>query len=166
MNKPAPIKFLEDRLGQEVYVSDWKVITQEETDSFAKLTNDVDPMHNDPQWAAQTHWGGTIVQAAHVLSLGVAVISDSDVPLHTKSDGQNYVLNYGYDRVRVITPLRVGHPFRYRGKILDTRAKSDKAYVLKFDVTVEVEGSAKPFMVYESLIYWATDQDMAPTVHS
>ena len=164
MNKPSSIEFLEARLGQEIYVSDWKVISQQETDTFAKLTNDEDPMHNDPDWAAQTHWGGTIVQAAHVLSLGVAVISETDVPLHTKSDGDTYVLNYGYDRVRVISPLSVGHRFRYRGKIVDIRAKSEKEYVLKFDVTVEVEDREKPFMVYESLIYWACDQKMLSTV--
>lgn len=52
-------------------VSDWMTIEQADTDLFAKLTDDEDPMHNDPAWAATTHWGGTIVQATHVLSLGV-----------------------------------------------------------------------------------------------
>ena len=160
-SKPEAIRYLEERLGQEIFVSKWHEIAQQDTDTFAKLTNDEDPMHNDPKWAAQTHWGGTIVQAAHVLSLGVSVITDSDVPLHTKSDGNCYVLNYGYDRVRVIAPLRVGHPFRYRGKVVNIRPKSEKEYVLQFDVTVEVKGCDKPFMVYESLVYWATNQDMA-----
>ena len=47
-HKPEGIQFLEDRLGQEVVVSKWLVISQEETDAFAKLTDDEDPMHNDP----------------------------------------------------------------------------------------------------------------------
>ena len=83
------------------------------------------------------------------------------LPLPTKSDGEHYILNYGYDRVRVIAPLRVGHPFRYRTKIADIRPKSDNAYVIKLDVTVEVQDRDEPFMVYESLVYWATDQEMA-----
>ena len=159
--KPEAIRYLQERLGQEVFVSKWRVISQEETDAFAKLTEDEDPMHNDPKWAALTHWGGTIVQAAHVLSLGVAKIADSDVPLDTKSDGNSFVLNYGYDRIRVVSPLRVGHPFRYRGKIVDVRPKSQNEYVLKIEVTVEVEERDEPFMVYESLVFWATNQNMA-----
>jgi len=81
--------------------------------------------------------------------------------LPTKSDGSHYVLNYGYDRVRVVSPLRVGHPFRYRNRIADVRRKSDDAFVIKLDVTVEVKGSHTPFMVCESLVYWARGQDMA-----
>ena len=144
--------------NSEPFVSDWMVIEQKDTDLFAKLTDDEDPMHNDPEWAATTHWGGTIVQAAHVLSLGVGQITQ--LPLQTVSDGSHYVLNYGYDRVRVISPLRVGHPFRYLNKVADVRKKSDDAYIIKLDVTVEVQGRTEPFMVYESLVYWATDQNM------
>ena len=56
-------------------------------------------MHNDPEWAAKSPWGGTIVQAAHVLSLGAAIIIDSDIPLDIETDGNSYVLHYDYDRV-------------------------------------------------------------------
>ena len=157
-HKPEGIQFLEERLGQEVFVSKWLVISQEETDAFAKLTDDEDPMHNDPEWAAKTPWGGTIVQAAHVLSLGAAIIINSDIPLDIETDGNSYVLNYGYDRVRVMSPLRVGHQFRYRVKVINIHPKSRREFVIKWEVTVEVEGQDKPFMVYESLIYWATDQ--------
>ena len=159
-NKPESIKYLESRLGQEVFVSKWNVITQDETDAFAKLTDDEDPMHNDPEWAAKTPWGGTIVQAAHVLSLGVTPIVNSDIPLDIETDGNSYVLNYGYDRVRVLSPLHVGHRFRYRGKIKNIRSKSQNEFIITWDVTVEVEAQEKPFMVYESLMYWATGQGL------
>ena len=159
-HKPEGIQFLEERLGQEVFVSKWLVISQEETDTFAKLTDDEDPMHNDPEWAAKTPWGGTIVQAAHVLSLGVATIVNSDIPLDIETDGNSYVLNYGYDRVRVMSSLRVGHRFRYRVKVADIRSKSPRKFIIKWEVTVEVEGQDKPFMVYESLAYCATDQGL------
>ncbi|MBN33701.1 MAG: hypothetical protein CMM46_02790 [Rhodospirillaceae bacterium] len=77
------------------------------------------------------------------------------------SNGSHYVLNYGYDRVRVIAPLRVGHPFRYRTRIVDARPKGENAHVIKVSTTVEVQGRDTPFMVYEGLIYWALNQDMA-----
>jgi len=144
-------------LDSDEIVSDWMTIEQHETDQFARLTDDEDPMHNDPAWAATTHWGGTIVQAAHVLSLGVGQVTA--LPVQTVSNGSHYVLNYGYDRVRVIAPLRVGHPFRYRTKIVDVREKSADAHVIKVETTVE--GRETPFMVYEGLIYWAHDQEMA-----
>ena len=159
-NKPEGIKYLESRLGQEVFVSKWNVITQDETDAFAKLTDDEDPMHNDPEWAAKTPWGGTIVQAAHVLSLGVAPLVNSDIPLDIETDGNSYVLNYGYDRVRVLSPLSVGHRFRYRGKIKNIRSKSKNEFIITWDVTVEVEAQEKPFMVYESLMYWVTGKEL------
>ena len=149
---------IQNLLDADPMVSDWMTIEQADTDLFAKLTDDEDPMHDDPEWAATTHWGGTIVQAAHVLSLGVGQVTS--LPVQTVSDGGHYVLNYGYDRVRVVAPLRVGHPFRYYGKIVDVRAKPDDAYVIKVNVTVEVQGRDEPFMVYESLIYWAQNQSM------
>ena len=151
---------LQDLQRHEALLSEWMVIEQKDTDAFAKLTNDEDPMHNDPEWASKTHWGGTIVQATHVLALGAG--QASQLPVETKSDGSHFVLNYGYDRVRVISPLRVGHPFRYRTKIEDVRQKSDDAYVIKLEVTIEVQGRSDPFMVYESLVYWATNQNMEP----
>ena len=153
---------LQDLLAREALVSEWMVIEQTDTDAFAKLTDDEDPMHNDPEWAATTHWGGTIVQAAHVLSLGAG--QATHLPLPTKSDGNYYILNYGYDRVRVISPLRVGHHFRYSTKIADVRRKSNDAWVIKLDVTVDVQGRSEPFIVYESLVYWAKNQDMATPV--
>jgi len=164
-HKPEGIQYLEERLGEEVFISKWLVISQKETDAFAKLTDDEDPMHNDPEWAAKTPWGGTIVQAAHVLSLGAAIIVNSDIPLDIETDGNSYVLNYGYDRVRVISPLRVGHQFRYRVKVVNIRSKSPREFVIKWEVTVEVEGQDKPFMVYESLVYWATDQGLPSIEH-
>ena len=146
-------------LDADEIVSDWKTIEQHETDTFARLTNDEDPMHNDPVWAATTDWGGTIVQAAHVLAPGVGEVTS--LPVQTVSDGSHYVLNYGYDRVRVIAPLRVGHPFRYRTRIVDVRPKGENAHIIKVSTTVEVQGRDTPFMVYEGLIYWALNQDMA-----
>lgn len=159
--KPKEIQLLESKLGQVVFESDWMCITQQETDQFATLTKDVDPMHNDPVWAAKTHWGGTIVQAAHVLSLGAGVVADGDTSFETVSDGNSYVLNYGYDKIRVIMPLRVGHNFRYVAKLINVRPKSENKYVLKYETTVEVEGRKEPFIVYESLVFWATNQSMA-----
>ena len=90
----------------------------------------------------------------------VATIVNSDIPLNLETDGNSYVLNYGYDRVRVMAPLRVGHRFRYRVKVGDIRSKSAREFIIKWEVTVEVEGQEKPFMVYESLAYWATDQGL------
>ena len=113
---------IQNLLDADEMVSDWIMNEQADTDLVAKLTDDEDPMHNDPQWAATTHWGGTIVQATHILSLGVG--QETLLPIKTVSDGGHYALNYGYDRVRVISPLRVGHPFRYCGKIVDVRAKA------------------------------------------
>ena len=164
-NIPESIRLMKESLGEQTFSSDWMIISQEETDTFAKLTNDEDPMHNDPAWAEQTEWGGTIVQAVHVLALGVGVLTTGKTPLEADSSENSYMLNYGYDRVRVIAPLRVGHRFRFCAKVTEIRPKSACEYVIKSETTVEVEGRDQPFMVYESLAFWATDQNM-PAVSS
>jgi len=160
MQPPPAIRYLQDNLDREIAVTDWYRITQEECDAFSHLSGDLDPMHNDPVWAAKTHWGGTIVQAAHVLSISTGILSTSGIPLDTVSDGKTYILNYGYDRVRVIAPLRVGHDFRFRIKILAIRPKSNREFVLTFGFTVEVKDRDTPFMVIEALAFWATGQEM------
>jgi len=156
--EPEAITKLRSLIGKKAIVSDWITISQEETDTFAKLTNDWALMHNDPEWAAETPWGGTIVQAYHVMALLPGLLDD--LPIPKMDDDKNYALNYGLNRVRVISVLRVGHPFRFHTEILEIKDKGENRYLITFMHSVEIKGEEKPFMVAEVLGYFAFDQEL------
>jgi acyl dehydratase len=141
---------LKAKLGQELAVTDWFTIDQASEDVFARLTDEWDPMHNEPGWAKTGPWGGTIVHGFHVLC---RVHSDlrEYVGLPLLTNERVYALNYGLDRVRFIGPLRVGQ--RARSHILLERIEERKPgqFVVKTVHTVEAEGEARPFMVAEVL---------------
>ncbi len=152
---------LRSLIGAKENISKWYTISQEETDVFSKLTDDKALMHNDPVWAAKSPWGGTIVQAYHVLSLlpGITRNNVKRDPSLLNNDS-NYTLNYGLNRVRVINPLHVGHPFRVRQETISIEEKGNGRYVVTTKHTVEIKAEEKPFLVAESLSYLGFDQEL------
>jgi acyl dehydratase len=157
-NEHEVIAKLRELIGKEALVSDWITVPQKEADIFAILTDDWALMHNDPEWAAKTPWGGTIVQAYHVMALFPSMLDI--LPIPRMDDDKNYALNYGLNRVRVMNVLRVGHPFRVHTEILEIKDKGDNRYLITLRHTVEIKDEEKPMMVAETLAYFAFDQDL------
>ena len=60
-------------------------------------------------------------------------------------------INYGLNRVRFITPVRVGRRIRLRSKLLGVEKISDDIYHLLYEQTIEVEGEQRPAMVAETV---------------
>jgi acyl dehydratase len=138
------------RVGETIAVTDWWSLTQTGEDEFARLTDEWDPMHNDPDWAAAGPWGGTIVHGFHVLCRVHSDLREyAGLPLLT---GDNvWALNYGLDRVRFISPLRVGQRARTRIDLASVEERQPGEFLVKTVHTVEPEGSERPFMVAEVL---------------
>lgn len=157
-NEHEVITKLRDLIGNEALPSEWITIPQKETDIFAILTDDWALMHNDPEWAEKSPWGGTIVQGYHVLALLPKMLEV--LPIPRMDDDNNYVLNYGLNRVRIINALRVGHPFRVHTEVLEIRDKGEDRYLITLKHTVEIKDEVKPMMVAEVLAYFAFDQDL------
>lgn len=155
---PAAIAMLQDLIGKDPVAADWMSISQVETDVFSALTSDPALMHNDPKWAAATPWGGTIVQAYHVMSLFPRAMDALGLP--SLDDDRNYALNYGLNRVRVLSPLRVGREFRILTGVLAIEDKGDNRFLVTLQHTVEIRGEERPFMVAESLVYIGVEQDL------
>ncbi len=141
---------LASSLGEEIAVSDWFTIDQAGADAFGNLTDDWDPMHNDPEWGRQGPWGGTIAHGYHVLSL-LSSFSKHAAGLPVLTNERVYALNYGLDKVRFITPLRVDKRARDRIVLSEIREKRPGEYLVKTTHTIEIEGEDKPFMVAEAL---------------
>ncbi len=133
--------------GRELQPSSWMEITQERVQQFADATEDHQFIHLDPEKAAKTPFGGTIAHGYLTLSLLVHLNAET-APL---PEGLQMVINYGSDKVRFLAPVPVGSRIRTLQKILEVTEKSTGTFLVKTDVTVELENSAKPAMKAEVL---------------
>ena len=133
--------------GRELEPSEWLEITQERVNQFAEATNDFQFIHVDPEKAALTPFGGPIAHGFLSLSLL------SYLNAQTAVFPENLVMgiNYGSDKVRYLTPVRVGKRVRSRQKVLEVAEKSPGQWLMKTAVTVEIEGEETPALVAEIL---------------
>jgi acyl dehydratase len=136
---------LKSKVGEELGVSDWHEVTQEEVDAFADATGDHQWIHVDPQRAKETPFGGTIAHGLYTLSLGPQF---SYAMFELK--GVSFGLNYGYNKIRYPAPLPVGSRVRMRATLA---AVEEVPGGVQFTVTqtFEREGGDKPVCVAESL---------------
>ncbi|MBV7407650.1 MaoC family dehydratase [Maritimibacter sp. DP1N21-5] len=132
-------------VGQEVGVSDWFEITQDQIDAFAQATHDHQFIHVDPEAAAKTPFGGTIAHGFLTLSLLSAMVYDALPAV----DGVTMGVNYGMNRMRFISPVKVGSRVRGRFVLTDCETSKPGEFTTITDVTVEIEGQDKPALVAE-----------------
>jgi len=136
------------RVGQEIGVSAWQTIDQPMIDTFAKLTGDTHFIHVDPQRAAPVLPSkGTIAHGFLTLSL----LSNMAYQVCPTIVGVRYPLNYGFNRLRFVAPVPVGSRVRGHFVLKSAEAIDAAQRQIIYDVTVEIEGAAKPALVAEWL---------------
>ncbi len=133
--------------GRELEPSPWLEITQKRVNQFAEATNDFQFIHIAPEEAAQTPFGGPIAHGFLILSLLSFLNAQSSV-LPTDAAMS---INYGSDKIRYLTPVRVGKRIRSRQKVLEVTEKNPGQWLLKTAVSVEIEGEDEPALVAEIL---------------
>ena len=142
---------LKDHIGQEIGVSDWIEIDQSRIDVFADVTEDHQFIHIDPERAAkETPFGGTIAHGFLSLSMLSALAGNTTLVL----DGIAMGINYGFDKVRFLQPERAGKKIRGRFVLEDATERNPGQWMLKYAVTVEIEGEEKPAL----MAHWLTLQ--------
>ena len=144
MTKPSELQSL---IGTEVGVSRWIEIDQARIDAFAKITEDEQFIHVDPEAAKATPFGGTIAHGFLTLSLASAMSYDAVAPL----EGVVMGVNYGFDKLRFLAPVPSGSKVRGRFKLLSAEDKGGGRWLLKHELTVEIEGGDKPALIAEWL---------------
>ena len=150
MSPTARLHRLAALIGTDVGVSDWKLIDQELIDGFAAMTGDDGPIHTDPEEAKRVApFGGTIVQGFMMLSHLTGFAKSLDLP----QDNVAFRLNYGFDRVRIITPVPVNSRIRGRFTVDGLEDKADNAALLTLKAQVEVDGYDQPAIVADWLAY-------------
>ena len=147
MEAPVKAQDLPSLVGTELEASDWLQITQDRVNQFADATNDHQFIHVKPLRAKFTPFRGTIAHGFLVLSL-VSYLAQQNA---LRPAGLKMALNYGSDKVRFVTPVRVGKRIRARQTIIDVTEKKPGHWLLKTEITIDIENEDKPALVAEML---------------
>ncbi|TMR25163.1 MaoC family dehydratase [Nonomuraea turkmeniaca] len=128
--------------GQELGHSRWLEITQDRVNTFADATNDHQWIHIDPEKAKDGPFGGTIAHGYLTLSLLIPLFTELlDI------QGMKMSINYGLDKVRFPSPVRVGSKIRLAAKVAEVEEVPGDGVQMSLDFTVEIDGAAKPACV-------------------
>ena len=142
------IEDLQTRIGESLGQSTWRTVDQQRIDGFADLTEDPQWIHTDPARAAkESPFGATIAHGFLSLSLLSAMAMDV-LPV---IEGQVMGINYGFDKVRFMNPVREGSKVRGQFTLMEVKRRSDNEWQLRHGVRVEIEGQEKPALIAEWL---------------
>ena len=138
---------LADLVGTELGTSEWFKLGQIEINQFADVTHDHQFIHTDPEKAKDTPFGGTIAHGMFVLSLLPKVIEETGIEIIDNK----MTMNYGFDKVRFLTPVIVNSEVRGSTKLTSADEKNPGQYLIKYQITVEIKGMKKPALIAEQL---------------
>ncbi|MYM55564.1 MaoC family dehydratase [Thalassovita mangrovi] len=144
--KKLPRAEFEALLGQEMGVSSWFTVTQDQINQFADCTHDHQFIHVDPEAAAKSPFGSTIAHGFLTLSLLSAMVYQMP-----SIEGIAMGVNYGFDKVRFVSPVKVGARVRGRFALAKFDELKPGEFQTTMDVTVEIEGQEKPALVAQWL---------------
>lgn len=141
-----PLASIEDiklKVGQETGVSPWILISQDDINTFADVTGDHQFIHVDPEAAKATPFGGTVAHGFLTLSLLSQMASHAMVV----PDSVKMGVNYGFERVRFVAPVRSGKRVRGRFTLARLDEKNPGQFQFVHNVVVEIEGEDKPALI-------------------
>ena len=151
---PVSLEIYQNMVGQEIGVSSWHVVDQKRIDLYADVIEDHQFIHVDPERAKkETAFGTTVAHGFLTMSL-LSIMSYEVMPVVS---GTTMGVNYGFDKLRFISPVRAGSRVRGRFTLAEASLRKPKELQSRTHVTVEIEGEEKPALVADwiGLIYFA-----------
>jgi acyl dehydratase len=151
---PVSLEDYQQMVGREIGVSSWHVVDQKRIDLYADVIEDHQFIHVDPERAKkETAFGTTIAHGFLTMSL-LSIMSYEVMPVIS---GTTMGVNYGFDKLRFISPVRSGSRVRGRFTLAEATLRKPKELQSRTHVTVEIEGEDKPALVADwiGLIYFA-----------
>jgi len=145
MTTTVPYADVAGLAGRELGYTDWLEITQDRVNVFADAVDDHQWIHVDPERAATGPFGGPIAHGFLSLSLATKFWTDL-----LEVDGVTTKVNYGLDKVRFVSPVKVGAKVRMTAVIAEV-SEIPGGYQLTVDQTIEIEGGTKPALVARGL---------------
>ena len=134
---------LKGKLGSKVGTSKWFTIDQKRIDDFAEITEDWQFIHVNPNAAKKTSFNGTIAHGFLTVSLISAMYYDA-IPV---LEGSTLGVNYGFNKLRFLSPVKVGTRVRGHFELADIREVRPLEISTTWRVEVEIEGFEKPALV-------------------
>ena len=150
--KIVPKDELLNYVGHKNEPSDWITLDQERINTFADCTEDHQFIHIDEEAAKQTPFGGTIAHGFLTLSM----LSKMTEGRGIVPEGVVMGINYGFDKVRFLAPVRAGKRVRLHSEIASIEPKDGGRFLTKQALSVEIEGEETPALVAEWLTMVAT----------
>jgi acyl dehydratase len=144
---------LAERVGEEIGVSSWTLVDQARIDAFADATEDWQFIHVDPEKAKATPFGGTIAHGFLTLSL----LSKMAYEVAPAIEGIQVGVNYGFEKVRFLHPVRAGERVRGRFKLAEAAARDANRWLIRYTVTVEIEDGQRAALVADWLSLQITE---------
>ena len=151
---PITLQAYQAMVGREIGVSSWHLIDQPRIDTYADVIEDHQFIHVDPERAKkETTFGTTIAHGFLTMSL-LSIMSYEVMP---SVAGATMGVNYGFEKLRFISPVRAGKRVRGRFVLAEAKLRKPKELQSRTNVTVEIEGEDKPAIVADwiGLIYFA-----------
>ena len=145
--KIVPQEDMVNAVGTKFEPSAWIEVTKDRINTFADCTEDHQFIHVDAEKAAQTPFGGTIAHGFLTLSLLSKMIEGNGIVPENTVMG----LNYGFDKVRFLAPVKSGKRVRAHIEIASVEPKAGGRFLIKQAISVEIEGEETPALVAEWL---------------
>ena len=140
------LKDLAAKVGENIGTSDWFVIDQARINAFADTTEDHQFIHVDLEATKATPFGGTIAHGFLTLSMIAAMMKKLDKPQ------VQMTVNYGFGKVRFLSPVKSGKRIRGHFKQLEMVEKRPGQWQQTLEVTVEIEDEEKPALLAEWIL--------------
>jgi len=148
MAKTAKLAEVSGLVGSVIGTSDWISVDQDRINVFADVTEDHQFIHVNPDMAKMTPFGATIAHGFLSLSLLSKFAEQGAMTIEGVAMG----LNYGFEKVRFLSPVKVGSRVRGNFVLKDAVEKNPGQHLLTYSVTVEIEGEEKPALVADWLV--------------
>ena len=150
---PISLEAYQAMVGREIGVSSWHLIDQPRIDAYADVIEDHQFIHVDPERAKkETPFGTTVAHGFLTMSL-LSIMSYEVMPVIA---GTTMGVNYGFDKLRFISPVRSGSRVRGRFTLAEAKLRKEKELQSRTNVTIEIEGEDRPALVADwiGLIYF------------
>jgi acyl dehydratase len=151
---PVSLAAYQAMVGKEVGVSSWHVVDQGRINEYADVIEDHQFIHIDPERAKrETPFGSTVAHGFLTMSL-MSIMSYEVMPV---IEGTTMGVNYGFDKLRFISPVRAGKRVRGRFTLTEATLRKPKELLSRTAVSVEIEGEQRSALVADwiGLIYFA-----------
>jgi acyl dehydratase len=151
---PVSLATYQAMVGKEVGVSSWHLVDQNRINVYADVIEDHQFIHVDPERAKrETAVGNTVAHGFLTMSL-MSIMSYEVMPV---IEGTTMGVNYGFDKLRFLAPVRAGKRVRGRFVLAEAKLRKPTELLSRTNVTVEIEGEDKPAIVADwiGLIYFA-----------